>query len=127
MTHHGGMAAFESFDGKTLYYSKLEGAGVWSVPVAGGEERRVTQAPHLGYWGHFAVTEAGLYLVDADAESGPTIMYYDFQTRKIKPVLVLKQNPLAWTANLSASRDGRTVLFVQAESKSAIMMAENFQ
>jgi Tol biopolymer transport system component/serine/threonine protein kinase len=127
MTHHGGMAAFESFDGKTLYYSKLEGAGVWSVPVAGGEERRVTQAPHLGYWGHFAVTEAGLYLVDADAESGPTIMYYDFQTRKIKPVLVLKQNPLAWTANLSASRNGRTVLFVQAESKSAIMMAENFQ
>jgi serine/threonine protein kinase/Tol biopolymer transport system component len=127
MTHHGGMAAFESFDWKTLYYSKLEGAGVWSVPVAGGEEQRITQAPHLGYWGHFAVTEAGLYLVDADAEPGPTIMYYDFQTRRIKPVLVLKQDPLPWTANLSASRDGRTLLFVQAESRSMILMAENFQ
>jgi hypothetical protein len=55
------------------------------------------------------------------------IMYYDFQTRRTKPVLVLKKDPLAWTANLSASRDGRTVLFVQAESKSAIFMAENFQ
>jgi Tol biopolymer transport system component len=127
MTHHGGKAAFESFDGKTLYYSKLDGAGVWTVPVAGGEERRITQAPHLGYWGHFAVTDAGLYLVDADAEPGPMIMYYDFQTRRTKPVLVLKKDPLAWTANLSASRDGRTVLFVQAESKSAIFMAENFQ
>jgi serine/threonine protein kinase/sugar lactone lactonase YvrE len=127
MTHHGGMAAFESFDEKTLYYSKLDGAGIWSVPVAGGEEQRITQAPHLGYWGHFAVTEAGLYLVDADAEPDPAIMYYDFQTRRIKPVLVLKQNPLPWTANLCASRDGRTVLFVQAESKSAIFMAENFQ
>jgi len=95
--------------------------------VAGGAERRITQAPHLGYWGHFAVTDAGLYLVDADAESGPTIMYYDFQTRGIKPVLVLKQDPLAWTANLSASRDGRTVLFAQAELKGAIFMAENFQ
>src|ERR1019366_6859346 len=30
MTHHGGKAAFESFDGKTLYYSKLDGAGVWT-------------------------------------------------------------------------------------------------
>jgi Tol biopolymer transport system component/serine/threonine protein kinase len=127
MTHHGGMAAFESYDGKTLYYSKAEGAGVWSVPVTGGEEQRITQAPHLGYWGHFAVTDAGLYLIDADAEPGPTIMYYNFQTRRINPVLLLKQNPLPWTANLSASRDGRTVLFVQAESKSAIFMAENFQ
>jgi len=54
-------------------------------------------------------------------------MYYNFQTRRINPVLLLKQNPLPWTANLSASRDGRTVLFVQAESKSAIFMAENFQ
>jgi serine/threonine protein kinase/Tol biopolymer transport system component len=127
MSHHGGMAAFESFDGKTLYFSKVDGAGIWSVPVAGGEEQRITQAPHLGYWGHFAVAEAGLYLVDADAEPGPTIMYYDLRTRRIKPVLVLKQDPLPWTANLSASRDGRTVLFVQAESKSAIFMAENFQ
>jgi hypothetical protein len=97
------------------------------VPVAGGQERRITQALHLGYWGHFAITEAGLYLVDADAKSGPTIMYYDFQTRRIKPVLVLKQDPLPWTANLSASRDGRTLLYVQAESKSTILMAENFQ
>jgi serine/threonine protein kinase/Tol biopolymer transport system component len=127
ITYHGGIAAFESFDGKSLYYSKPEGAGIWSVPVAGGDERRITQAPHLGYWGHFAVTDTGLYLADADAEPGPTIMYYDFQTRRIKPVLVLKQNPLPWTANLSASRDGRTVLFVQAESRSAIFMAENFQ
>jgi Tol biopolymer transport system component len=127
ITHNGGMAAFESFDGKTLYYSKLEGAGVWTVPVAGGKEQRITQAPHLGYWGHFAVTDFGLYLVDADAEPGPTIMYYDFQTRRIKPVLVLKKDPLAWTANLSASRDGRTLLFAQAELKGAIFMAENFQ
>jgi serine/threonine protein kinase len=127
VTHDGGFVAFESYDGKTLYFSRYEGGGIWCVPVAGGQERRITQALHLGYWGHFAITEAGLYLVDADAKSGPTIMYYDFQTRRIKPVLVLKQDPLPWTANLSASRDGRTLLYVQAESKSTILMAENFQ
>jgi serine/threonine protein kinase len=69
VTHHGGFAAFESYDAKTLYYSKLEGGGIWSVPVAGSEEQHITDALHLGYWGHFAVTETGLYLVDSDAES----------------------------------------------------------
>ena len=53
VTHHGGFAGFESYDGKTLYFSKFDGAGIWSIPVTGGEEQRLTQAPHLGYWGYF--------------------------------------------------------------------------
>jgi hypothetical protein len=127
ITYHGGMAAFESFDGKTVYYSKLEGAGIWSVPATGGEERRITEAPHIGYWGHFAVVETGIYLVDADAANGPTILYYGFKTGQIMPVLVLKGDPFPLTANLAASPDGRTLLYVQAESKSVILMAENLQ
>lgn len=127
VTHHGGFAAFESYDGKMVYYSRSEGGGIWSVPVAGGEEQRITDALHLGYWGHFAVTETGFYLVDPDAESGPTIKYYNFQTRQLTPILTLKQDPILFTANLAASRDGRTLLFVQGESKSSLILAENFQ
>jgi Tol biopolymer transport system component len=52
VTHHGGFAAFESYDAKTLYYSKFEGEGIWSMPVGGGQEEQVTAAPHRGYWGH---------------------------------------------------------------------------
>jgi Tol biopolymer transport system component/DNA-binding winged helix-turn-helix (wHTH) protein len=91
VTQHGGFAGFESYDGKTLYFSKFDGAGVWSVPVAGGEERRVTVAPHLGYWGHFAVVEDGLYVIDSDAERGPSIMYYSFRNRRLTTVLTLKR------------------------------------
>jgi len=129
VTHHGSFAAFESYDAKTIYYSRFNGAGIWSVPVASGEEKRITVAPHLGYWGHFAVTEAGLYLVDSDAEPGPTIKYYDFQSRRLTPILTLKDghDAGAWRANLAASSDGRTLFFVQGESKSSIVMVEYFQ
>jgi Tol biopolymer transport system component len=33
MTHQGGYAAFESHDGKRLFYSKFDGGGIWTVPT----------------------------------------------------------------------------------------------
>jgi Tol biopolymer transport system component/DNA-binding winged helix-turn-helix (wHTH) protein len=129
VTYHGGFAGFESYDGRTLYFSKFDGAGIWSISVAGGEEQRLTQAPHLGYWGYFAVTEEGLYLVDSDAEGGPALMYYNSRTRQLTRILTLNggQHAVPWTANLGASRDGRTVFFAQGTTKSSIVLAENLQ
>jgi Tol biopolymer transport system component/DNA-binding winged helix-turn-helix (wHTH) protein len=127
ITHHGGFAAFESYDAKTLYFSRFEGGGIWSMPVGGGEEKQVTAALHRGYWGHFAVTDAGIYLLDSDAVPKPTIMFYNFQTKRLTPVMQLEDIPLPWAANLAASRDGRTLLFAQATSHSSLTMAENFQ
>jgi Tol biopolymer transport system component/DNA-binding winged helix-turn-helix (wHTH) protein len=125
VTHHGGFAAFESYDAKTLYYSRFEGGGIWSMPVGGGEERRVTDALHKGYWGYFAVTDAGLYLLNSEAAPKSTLMFYNFQTRLLTPVLQLEEDPGA--PNLAASRDGRTVWFVQGDWHSSLAMAENFQ
>jgi hypothetical protein len=127
VTHHGGFAAFESYDAKTLYYSRFEGGGIWSMPVGGGEEQQVTDALHRGYWGHFAVTDTGIYLVDSEAVPKPTIMFYNFQTKLLTPVHQLEEDPIRWTANLSASRDGRTVLFAQGTQHSSITMLENFR
>lgn len=127
ITRDGGFAAFESYDAKNLYYSKFDGGGLWSVPVAGGTEQHLTDAPHRGYWGHFAVTDTGVYVVDSSTEPGPTILYYDFQSRRLKPILMLNQDTQPWTANLSASRDGRTLLFAQFELRNSIMMADNLQ
>jgi len=126
VTHHSGFAAFESYDAKTLYYSRFEGGGIWSMPVGGGEEQQVTDALHKGCWGHFAVTDAGIYLLDSDAAPKPTIMFYSFQTRLLTPVLQLEY-PNPWMANLAASRDGRTVFFAQGDWHSSLTMAEDFQ
>jgi Tol biopolymer transport system component/DNA-binding winged helix-turn-helix (wHTH) protein len=128
ITQHGGFAAFESYDAKTLYYSKFDHAGIWKIPVGGGQENLVTDSLHLGYWGNFAVTDNGLYLVDADAKGGPTVKYYNFKTRRTSPILTFEKTPVPWTPNLAASRDGRTLLYAQVEfENSTISMAENFQ
>jgi Tol biopolymer transport system component/DNA-binding winged helix-turn-helix (wHTH) protein len=126
VTQHGGFAAFESYDGKTLYYSRFEGGGIWSISVGGGEEQQVTDALHKCYWGHFAVTDAGIYLLDSDAAPKPTIKFYSFRTRQLTPVLQLEY-PVPWVADLAASRDGRTVFFAEGNWHSSITMAENFQ
>jgi Tol biopolymer transport system component/DNA-binding winged helix-turn-helix (wHTH) protein len=129
VTHHGGFAGFESYDGQSLYFSKFNGAGIWRIPVTGGEEQRITDALHIGCWGNFAVTEDGIYLVDSDAEPGPSIMYYAFRARHLTRVLTYSAGHYAvpWVSNLGASPDGRTVFFAQGTSKSSIVLAENLQ
>jgi hypothetical protein len=108
LTHHQGIAPVESYDGKTIYYSKFDGAGLWSVPVNGGEERLVSATIHHGYWGHFAVTEEGIYLLDADREEGPTIMFLDFKSRRLSPILAMKKTlfhgQLVWPPRETAER-----------------------
>jgi Tol biopolymer transport system component len=50
VTHHGGFGPLESYDGKTLYYSQIDGAGIWTIPVAGGHPvLRLPESPaHSG-------------------------------------------------------------------------------
>jgi Tol biopolymer transport system component/DNA-binding winged helix-turn-helix (wHTH) protein len=127
ITHRGGYAAFESHDGKRLFYSKFDGDGIWTVPTAGGSEERITEALHHGYWGHFAVVESGLYFLDADAKPRPAILFYDVHSRRVTPVLTLDKVPLPWTASLAASRDGRRIYFTQYKLTGSIALAENFQ
>jgi Tol biopolymer transport system component len=124
VTRHGGFAPLESYDGRTLYYSQFEGAGIWSIPVGGGEEQRLIEAPHLGYWGYCAVTDAGIYLLETEKAGGPSIQFYDFQSRRLKPVMTLREDPLPWGANLTASRDGKTLLFAEYKVTSSITMVE---
>jgi Tol biopolymer transport system component/DNA-binding winged helix-turn-helix (wHTH) protein len=127
VTDHGGFNGLESTDGKDLYYSQISGSGVWTVPVGGGVERRLTNAPHFYYWGWFTVCAYGLYLLDTDQPGGPEILFYNFHDRRLKPVFTLSKNPLPWSANLTSSPDGRTLLFVQYKKTSSIVMVENFR
>ena len=127
VTRDGGFASFESYDGKTLYFSKFERPGIWNLPIDGGDEQRITDALHLGSWGDFGVAENGLYFVDSDDPRGQSILYYNFRTRRLNHVLTFKDGFVATpqAANLGVSRDGRTLLFTQGKSKSSLMLAEN--
>ncbi len=50
MQVHGGFAAFESTDGKALYYAKGQNApGLRKIPIEGGEEPMlIATAPRRG-------------------------------------------------------------------------------
>ena len=64
VTRHGGFAAFESPDGKFLYYAKRELPGLWRIPTNGGEEVEVIRSFESGNWGYWAVVDNGIYYLD---------------------------------------------------------------
>jgi Tol biopolymer transport system component/DNA-binding winged helix-turn-helix (wHTH) protein len=128
ITQRGGFTGFESYDGKTFYYSKLDDEGVWSVPVDGGAETLVTPALRRGYWGALAVSETGIYLIDDDVLPRPTIEFYNFSTHQLNAVMQIEYSPLdEGDPSLDASRDGRVVLFAQYRPQTSIDMVEKFQ
>lgn len=127
ITRHGGFTAFESYDGKNLYYSKRDGEGLWSIPIDGGAETLVTAAPRLYDFGAWAVTETGLYLLDGDFLPRPTIEFYDFKTRKLTPIIQVEKWCYQTDRSLDASRDGRIMLYVQCQEQNALAIVDNFQ
>jgi dipeptidyl aminopeptidase/acylaminoacyl peptidase len=128
LTRGGGFSPLESADGAKIYYTKFQQGGIWSVPASGGAESLVVpDLPQLGYWGYWTVTHDGLYLLDADAEPRPTIKFYSFATHRLSPVLSLEQYPSHWAPNLSASRDGRSIVYGEWSGMTVIQMAENLR
>ena len=125
VTTRGGFDPFESQDGRTVYFSKFDEAGIWSIPASGGTESLVVaDKPQVGYWGHWAVTKTGLYLLNLEAEPGPSIEFYDFATRRISTVLTLEKRPLRLYPSLSATADGKTIYYTQYDRQSVIKMME---
>ena len=68
VTKQGGFAAFESPDGKYLYYAKLDVAGLWRIPVEGGQESLVLDQLKPRQWGYWAVTDDGIYFINSESE-----------------------------------------------------------
>ena len=128
VTRNGGFAAFESPDGRLLYYAKLDAPGIWSVPVEGGEERPVHDLPPVGYWGYWGIGRRGLYFVDPQAKPRPAIELFSLATRRVTRIAEMEKQPLQWTSGFSVSRDERSILFSQCEQcGSDIMLVEGFR
>jgi Tol biopolymer transport system component/DNA-binding winged helix-turn-helix (wHTH) protein len=125
LTRHGGFDSFESYDGQTVYFSKYYQAGLWSLSANGGTESLVVEGkPQVGYWGHWAITKTGLYLLNVDTEPRPSIEFYDFASRHITHVLSFDKQPDLLEPSLSATADGKTVYYAQYDQQSVIKMME---
>jgi Tol biopolymer transport system component/DNA-binding winged helix-turn-helix (wHTH) protein len=130
VTRRGGFEAFESPDGKSLYYSKGRGvAGLWTVAVGGGDETPVPELNQAGYWRSWAVARNGIYFIAHEGDAPPRpVRFFDFLTRQLSTVGEMDREPTWATPGLTVSSDGRSILYAQIDRKaSTIMMIENFR
>jgi Tol biopolymer transport system component/DNA-binding winged helix-turn-helix (wHTH) protein len=128
VTRHGGFAAFESPDGRFLYYAKsLTVSGLWRIPTNGGEETEVISSLEAGYWGDWAVVEGGIYYLDTTTTK-PGIAFFDFTTHRTTRVFDLEKPPARSAPGLAVSPDKKTILYTQLDAlNSDIMLVENFR
>jgi Tol biopolymer transport system component/DNA-binding winged helix-turn-helix (wHTH) protein len=123
VTRKGGMVAFESRDGKTLYYTKHddgESGALYGMPVGGGEEEVV--APSVA-GRDFAIGASGVYVVEGGGEQD-LVRYMPFATRKAKTIAAMPQRG----NGIAISPDERSLLVVQMDQRSTdLMLVENFR
>jgi Tol biopolymer transport system component len=127
VTRHGGFAAFESPDGRFLYYAKgLTVPGLWRIPTKGGEEIELISALEAGYWGYWAVVDSGIYYLNMQTK--PAIAFFDLTTHRTTPVFDLENPPAREAPGLAVSADKKTILYTQLDAlNNDIILVENFR
>jgi Tol biopolymer transport system component len=128
LTKRGGFSAFESPDGKWIYYAKgREVAGLWKILISGGGEQLVTPDLQAGYWGYWAMGRSAVYFVSCDKLDHCAINTHSLTTNESAAVALLPKEPPFMDSALSISRDGRSFLVPQVDhAQSNIMLGEGF-
>jgi len=114
--------AFESPDGSNLYYSTPSVVSpVWRLPVSGGEPVKILDGV---VWFNFCLVEQGAYYINQFG-SETRLQYLNFVTGKSTTVAV---NLGEVSSGLTATPDGRTILFTRVDSHTDdLMLVENFR
>jgi Tol biopolymer transport system component len=125
ITQHGGLAAVESADGSSLYYSKVEAGGIWRSSTNGGAETRVLDEPAGRAWFNWTMAKNGIYYLSHTANMKVAVKFFDFATNNSTTILSLDK-PIGW--GLALSPDYRSLLYVESEyAESNIMLVKNFR
>jgi len=120
--NQGGGGAVESPDGSSIYYNTVAlVSSVWRLPISGGQPVKVLDGV---VWFNWCLFENGAYYIDR--LGGETrLQYLNFATGKSTTVA---RNLGEVTAGLTASPDGRTILFTRMDSSADdLMLVENFR
>ena len=134
VTRGGGTGAFESLDGKYVYFSKwgwatyTPGDGIWKVPVGGGEETKVLDRKvNCLNW---KVAKEGIYFLTY----GPNGAREDWSIELLSPETGKVTRILSQTSSasheegLAISPDGQWILFSEYPPlEQHILLVENFR
>lgn len=126
VTKRGGFESALTFDGKEIYYTKERGDGrVWRASLEGGEESLVTELAEAGSWRYWTMTRTGIYFVPRASSAPYRVRFYDFASRAVREMATTESAPIWVYPGLSASADGKTILYAQHDQNaSSIMLAE---
>ena len=126
ITHRAGGEAVEAPDGRIVFFSDGRN-GIWQVSPDGENESQAPGLEHVRDSRYFAVTRKGAYFLRDDLPPWD-ILFYDFVTHVVSPVVKIEKRILFGTPDLSVSWDDRWLLFSQLDyGGSDILMLENFR
>jgi Tol biopolymer transport system component/DNA-binding winged helix-turn-helix (wHTH) protein len=122
VTKQGGMCAFESQDGKYLYYAKDRGVTtVWRIPAEGGLETQVLESVR---YNRFTVGANGIFFIPQHQDQR-SILFFNFLDQEVRPITTLDTES---NFNLSISPSEKWMLYAHQERDGAdLMLVENFR
>ena len=127
VTKQGGYEAYESFDGRFVYYCKEMDSGLWQVETSGGEEAPLTPRGQLGGW---IPTRHGIVFFTHDSGK-EKIELFDTGTRRSTRIIAELPETITipfGASTISVSPDGAWILYTQNDpSAGDILLVENFR
>jgi len=129
LSNDTGLFPQEAEDGARVFYiRRWREAALWSAAVMGGDERQVTAAPTIDIGWHWAPARNGIYFIDGETNPA-SLNLFDFADHRVHRISNLRNggDSDVWGAQVSVSRDGRTVVYSDAARKeSDIVLVEGF-
>jgi Tol biopolymer transport system component len=118
ITRNGGFAPHESSDGHWLYYAKLNSAGLFRTPVAGGAESPVLETLPAGDWGGWGLSGRSVIYLTRTGKEGSyatELRTFDPETGAARSIANLPFPPVQWDGAIGISADGRNALVTVVE------------
>ena len=125
VTRAGGIAAWESADGRLLYYSR--GGSLYSRPVTGGPEREVL--PSVVNWEFFPTKNGLFYVVRPDPQRRRSYEIRYLANATARSETLYRFESLGLTQGLSVSEDEKTIILggISPSKNADLMLMENFR
>ena len=123
ITRNGGFAAFECPARNSLFYTKWQTPGIWSLSLETGREELVLQSG--GGEREFAVMPDGIYYLTPPRPGGTrSVRFHRFATSKEEEIASINVEPFE---GLTVSPDRQTILFTAAVQLARnVMVVDNF-
>lgn len=119
LTREGGYAPQASPDGRSILFTRLEGPGIWTMPVEGGEARVLVPGVRAAETTNWRVTAAGIYFMGTTA---------DQVVVRRAPLEGGRGEDVAWLGNYSwpgfaVTPDGTRVVYAHWDRRESNIMA----